>query len=272
MPEYTFEEIGTAAGEPLDPTAPAPMAPPAPATPTQPAPVDLNTIKIEGEGYHEMIRGKSVAEVARMFEGAQTALRLSEESRRSATQSVPSPAPNQAGTPPADAEPTDEQIRAAMEEDQMKGYQMMLDRQQARTLKAFEQRLQPLQQGGAVQAEALARTQFKEEFEVLGKEIQEFIDKSIPDKNLLAQPGAYERVVKYVRGEHMDKIFEARNKKASNDTALAEARRRESQNIPANLANGQNEPRVKLGELDDVQKEIARVQGITHDEYRKYFM
>jgi len=260
MPENTFEEIAEHVGESLEPNTQLPQAAPKP---------DLATLRLEGDEVPEPLRGKSVGEVTRLYAGMQESLRISEEARRNAAVAQPT-AP--VSTPAVEEhEPTDDEIKAVLDEDQFKGYQMLVDRQTKRQMTAFQSRIQPLAQGNAIQAEQLARSQFPEEFEVLGSEIQNFISNNIPDRSLLANPGAYEKIVKYVRGENFDKLYEARQKKTSTDSALSAARQREAQNAAPNLAGNNSAPR-KLGELDATQKEIAKNLQISEEDYRKYYM
>jgi hypothetical protein len=145
----------------------------------------------------------------------ETALRISEEARKSQVQTSTRETAAPAPAPEPEKLLTREEIQKVYEDEPLKAIEMM--QQQAIKLAArqFEERLRPLQNGGIVSAEAQARTKYAEAFEVLGPEIQKIVD-SLPDRNVLSQPQAWDDLVSYVQGkpDNIERIISKRMEKA----------------------------------------------------------
>ena len=110
----------------------------------------------------------------------------------------------------------------------------------------------------------MTRQKFPEVFEILSKEVDDFVEMAFPSpeaKASLAAPGAWERVVQYVQGANIDKVFNHREaKKAAN--AAAQRQQAERQ-FAAPTPNGSRPAGPRGGKLtaaslDETSKEIAR--------------
>lgn len=251
-----------------------------------PKAADLGSIVLDDVG-HEELKGKSVkdfvafyGEMKRGMEAAKTTIQTlsaSQSAMQAAMQQAPAPQ-QVVATPQVEAERTDADWKKLYEEDPFAYQQARMDLLEKRTLKAIDARVSPLTGGVASTAEAEARRKYAEEFEVLGPEIAQVLDR-VPDKAALAAPGAWDQVVRYVRGEHQEKMFDHRQKKSS-EAALAAARAREAGGAGVSFAGGGRSNGVAttvtnpggLGELSPEQKDVCRVMHLSEQEYRQYYM
>lgn len=240
-----------------------------------PAPLDPAALKLEGDNIPEPLRGKTLADVLAVQTELQRALATARDTndalRQStealaATRQQPAPVVQQ---PQAEPELTKEQLKAMYDEDPFAYQQYMFTQMDKKIQKQVSTSIAPLASTTASVGESQARAKFAEEFAVLGDEINVVLSK-IP-REALAQPGAWEEVIYYVRGRNMDKILDARTKKA-NDTALEEARRREA-NGAGSVNDGSRRSTVRqtITELTPQQKDAARVLGISEAEYKQYY-
>lgn len=244
---------------------------------TPPAQLDPAALKLDGDNIPEPLRGKSLADVLATQSELQRALQTSRDTidaLRNSTEALaasrqqPAPVVQQ---PVAEPELTKEQLKAMYEEDPFAYQQYMFTQMDKKIQKQVSSSVAPLAATTASASEAQARQKFAEEFSVLGNEINQVLSQ-IPDRAALAQPGAWEQVIYYVRGQHMDKIIDARTRKA-NETALEEARKKEangagSVNTGARRTTG---GRQMITELTPQQKDAARVLGMTEAEYKQYY-
>lgn len=241
-----------------------------------PAPLDPNAVKLEGEAIPEALRGKSLADVIALQAEQQRALEASRTqidslralSEARAQQPAPQAQPQQ---PQAEPELNAQQLRELYEKDPFEYNQYVLTNMEKKLRQQVDSRVAPLASSTASYGEAAARQKYAEEFEVLGPEITQTLAQ-IPDKSAFANPAAWDDFIAYVRGKHMDKIFTARQAK-SNATALQQAREREAAGA-GTVNNGDRRPasRQKIGELTELQKEVCKVQGISEDDFRKYYI
>lgn len=247
------------------------------ASATPPAPTDPATLKLDGDNIPEALRGKSLADVlalqaeqTRALEASRTqidSLRALSEARASQPAPVAQPP-----APTAEPELTQEKLKEMYEQDPF-AYQQYMFSQMDKKIKAqVNSTIAPFASTTASVSESQARQKFAEEFSVLGNEINQVLSQ-IPDKGVLAQPGAWDELMYYVRGKNLDKLMEARTKK-SNDAALEEARKREA-NGAGSVNDGSRRSagstRQVISELTPQQKDAARVLGITEAEYKQYY-
>lgn len=238
--------------------------------------IDPAALKLEGDAIPEPLRGKTLndvlalqAEMQRGLEASRTqieSLRALNEAR--SQQPAPQAAPAQ---PAPEPEMTQAQLKEMYERDPFEYQQYMFSQMDKKIAKQVDSRVSPMAATTASAAEAQARAKFAEEFEVLGPEINQVLAQ-VPDRSALAQPGAWEQLMFYVRGQHMDKLLNARANKA-NERSLAEARQREAQNGGVvNDGSRRSGGRAAIGELSATQKEICQVMGISEADYRKYYI
>lgn len=229
---------------------------------------------LEGDAVPEAFRGKKVSEVVGMFSNFQQALQASETARREAVDALKGvadratsqPAPQPVAQAPAPAaEPTEAELKALFEEDPFKYQQKRFEMMERRMTQGVESRINPVVGTAADVAAQAARSKHAEAFEVLGKEINSFVDQAFPDKNtraqVLSQPEAWDRIVNLVKGEHIDRIVEYRTKKASGDVATQRQQAEAAAAVPAFSGRTPQRPQVR-GKLtpqtmDAQAKEVA---------------
>jgi hypothetical protein len=249
---------------------------------------------LEGDSVPAEFRGKKFADVLGMFSNLKTALRTSEEARTQALATTQllaerqAPAPVQAPAPQvghqADREPTDAEWKEMFENDPFAYQQKRFEIIEKRIAKGVDARLQPSTLTAAESSKQMARGKYPEAFEVLGKEIDEFVDQAFPSadaRSSLAAPGAWERVVQYVQGANLDKIISHRRSK---EASTAAAQRQEAERkFAAPVANGGRPATPRGGKLtpaslDETSKEIARnlmpelPPQKAYEEYCKHFV
>lgn len=227
---------------------------------------------LDGEAVPEEFRGKKFADVLGIVSGLKSALKTSEEARTQALATtqllaergapIPAPvAPQQQAAGPV--EPTQEQWKEMYENDPFAYQQKRFEVMEQRLAKGIDVRVAPSNANAAETAKQMARVKFPETFELLSKEVDEFVEMAFPSPEArasLAAPGAWERVVQYVQGANIDKIFAAREAKKA--ASAATTRQQAERQFAPPAANGsRTTPRgAKLTPvtLDETSKEIAR--------------
>lgn len=244
----------------------------------------LGEIKLEGDDVPETFKGKSVADVVAQHDALQKALKISEEARQTAVAvatSLSSRAPAASAAPTAPAAPeekelTAEDLKKIHEEDPLRAMMLTIEQNNKKLLRAFESRVAPLVSGTAANGETAARTKYPTEFQVLGKEIQEFVG-TLNDQQraALAQPGAWDQLVKYVRGENLDKMI-AHHVSAQNKTTLDTARQKQDEDaaLPIGVSGGGNrQPQINPKvQWDSTMDEIIKQLGISKEDYLKFYV
>ncbi|HEY6022406.1 MAG TPA: hypothetical protein VIY48_21865 [Candidatus Paceibacterota bacterium] len=239
----------------------------------------LEDVKVDGDDVPENLRGKTARDLLNYAKSVEQALKTSESARQEAL-ILAQTASAAAGKPPVVAPPepkpepelTREQLRELYETDPLAAIEAMQRQALVKAESHLQARLEPLISGAGQSAEQIARTKFPEEFEVLSDEIKQMVE-SLPDKRMLSQPGNWEQLVTYVRGQHMDKMFNHRMAKAT--TTAAEDARREQ--IASAGFHGQPDQRAgstvatsptgKKVVWDDYTAEIARTLGMSKEDY-----
>lgn len=244
----------------------------APAAPN----LDPSTVKLEGDAIPEPLRGKSLSDVLALQAEQQRALEASraqiDSLRALAEARTPQqPVPSVPQQPAPEAELSQAQLKEMYERDPFEYQQYMFTQMDKKIKTQVTSSVAPLASTTAFAAETQAKQKFAEEFEVLGNEINQTLQQ-IPDRSVLAQPGAWDQILYYVRGQHMDKLIQARTAKA-NAAALEEARKREANGVGSvNDGTRRGGARQRLTELTPEQKEVCRVMQLSEDDYRKYYI
>lgn len=237
---------------------------------------DPSAVKLEGDAVPEDLRGKTTAELIaeraelqRALEASRdsiNALRTSQEALTTARQQPMAQAPQ---APQAEPEMSSAQLKEMFERDPFEYNQYMLTKMEKTMTRNLESRLAPIASTTASSAEHVARQKFAEEFQVLGKEINDVV-RQIP-QGQLASPDAWDQVMYYVRGQHMEKLLNARTAKKQQED-LAAARQTEQRNAGVHTEGRRVEGRRTLqGELTPTQKEIIKTLGVTEEDYRKFY-
>lgn len=202
-------------------------APAAPAT----------SIKLEGDDVPEEFRGKSVAEVLAMTSAMGKSLRISEDARlalaNSAKERTDNPPPPEA---PIQREPeipqiTREQLKELYDTDPIQAIEVMQQTALARAEQHVNRRMEQLQVGVIDNAEKWAREEFKDEFEVLGKDIENF-RKSLPNQAAFTTKKGWQDLVSYVRGQpgNFEKFMEHKQNGGGKLRTLSIAREEQEAN------------------------------------------
>lgn len=249
--------------------------------------------ELQGDTIPEEFRGKKLSDVLTTVSGFKNALKLSEEARQQAMQiaqlaaerrAEPQPPPRPT-PPPAPLERTPEQWKELYEQDPFRYNEERFAALERRMTAGVEARVAPVASSAASAAEQQARSKYKEDFDVIGKEIDDFVRVQLGnDQTQLSVPGAWDRIVSYVRGENIDKIISHREaKKAAAEAASRqEAERRAAPPVfSGSRPNGPATPRggkMTPATMDEVTKEIARnlMPGVlpqkAYEEYCKHYI
>ncbi len=145
--------------------------------------------------------GKSLAEILERQARLEESLRLSESARVALQESAKRPEPVREEAPQPIREPlTREKLAEVFAEDPIKAVAMMQDDAMERAAAHVEARLNQLQAGTVDQAENWAKQEFKDEFAVLGDQIEDFRRK-IPNQAVFTTKQGWEDLISYVRGQ-----------------------------------------------------------------------
>lgn len=257
-----------------------------------PAPPNPENVKLEGDSVPEALRGKTLKDLLDQNAALSSSLRTSEESRAQAVATIKSlnekPATPAAPPPPAPPAPIvfdQEKWNKLNEEDPSAAAKYMFEVTQASLSQNIEMRMAPVHAASTQTAEQIARTKYKDDFEVIGREIEAIVAQIPPevrDKSL-SQPGAWDRVVEFARGQNIEKIVEHRLKKqgASGATTLDAAREEQARaaqmtQLGGGGGGGEMQSRTNVGvetsvPWDETTQEIARTLGFTSkEEYYKW--
>lgn len=224
-----------------------------------PTPQSLDDIRLDGDNVPELVRGKTASEAMRALDAMQTSLKASEEARRQAEQSYRQQGyqqqqQNQQGSY------NREQMRELFEQDPVAAIEQMGGYLAQQLDTSLNTRLQPLTSGISSTAEAHARQQYAEDFELFGDQINQVVAR-LPDRSVLANKQSWDDLVSYVRGQpgNFDRIVDQRMQKQRETEAVAA---REREQVTSGYA-GRPRPSGQSadaggGELDAVQKKMAQ--------------
>lgn len=232
---------------------------------------------IEGDDIPEQFRGKTAKEIAEAADRAMKALRVSEDARLAALEKrVNTPAESAPAGPAAEPEPeplTEEAFAQMYEENPTKALMLMAERVASTTERNVLARIAPMQAGARSAAENAAKQKYADEFEILGPEIEAVV-KKIPNPSYLSNPGAWDDVMAYVRGQNIDKIIEHKMKKVSagaentarteqiNSTGFTSTRP-----IAAAPAGGSDPSHFGL---DETERKVADTLNQSYKDYARY--
>ena len=234
---------------------------------------DLSSVKID-EGTDE-IKGRSVAEIVERLKNTETALRISEEARKSSSsRSAPVSEPTPVAEP---AEVSDEDIVKLMQEDGVKALQVIRTQLERRLAAHVERRMGPLAGGAVNTAQADAERRYADEFALFGDQIRDYVSKTT-DRSVFTDPRQWDNLVSWVRGSpgNFEKLIEHRTKNNASVNARSEQRSMAGHSArPARSVAGGAAAGDDYG-LDETEKEIARgmMPGVpaakAYREYKKW--
>jgi len=242
-----------------------------------PAKLELDKIKLDGDGIPDEFKGKSVTELLQLAKGVSDSLRLSEQQRKElADRAAAVPAQQQTVVvqqqAEVDKELTDEQLIELHTKDPLAAIRYMQARAVLAVSQNFEKRLGGLVSGSSATAEQSARVRYPEEFALFGDQINKMVA-ALPSKEPLSQPQAWEDLVAYIRGQpaNFDRLVAHR---ADKTKVKLEADARAAQVLAAGpvMQSDTRSPVVTTqgAGLDATQLEIARNLGLTPEEYKKW--
>lgn len=241
----------------------------------------LNT-KLEGDNIPDALKGKTVEELADRTKRLEDSLRVSETARtegagrmgqlEAENAALKVVQPSQKPVPDSKPVLTTEQLKDMYDKDPLAAIATM-QQQANETMEAnLAARMQPLTRNSADIAEQNARTKHAETFELFGDQVEGHLSK-IPDRSVMSTAAAWDDLASYVRGQpgNLEKIIEHRasaGKKKTEEDALQAA----SDAAGASLTGGAQRPTPKtnVGVMDDTKREIAKIQGISEEDYLKW--
>jgi hypothetical protein len=146
--------------------------------------------------------GKTLAEVLEHQRRLEESLKLSESARAALQASLQKPQeqPRQEAPQPEREPLTREKLAEIYQEDPIKAIAMMQDDAMERAAAHVEARLSQIQAGTVDQAENWAKQEFKDEFAVLGDQIEAF-RREIPNQAVFTTKKGWEDLIAYVRGQ-----------------------------------------------------------------------
>lgn len=240
-----------------------------------PAPPDLSTVKLDGEGVPEELRGKTAAEAVALVSAFKKALQTSEDARKQGQTNLElamRQAPQAPAPPAPPPELTPEQWTELFQADPVRAIDLRTDQRVKAEAANLEARLSQLVRGTAASIEQGARAAYPEEFALFGPEITQ-IAQSLPGgPAALSSPQAWDELISLVRGRkpNMERLFEARMAKTTGATQ-AKAQADEAASIGFQAAPVQRAaPPTRGGQIDDVERQIMSEMGMTEAEWLRW--
>jgi hypothetical protein len=237
-------------------------------TPTVPA--DPASFRVDGDSVPQSLRGLSAAQITERAARLEEALRISEEARLS-SKSVPAPAQPATPVNPQPTGFTPEKIRELYENDPVEAMAAMAYMAEQRANQRFEERLRGLNTSVSNSVSAQVRTQFKEDFDILGKEIEETAAQIAPEA--LANPAVWADLISYVRGKNIDKIVEHKLKQRGDDSQIPSRSAVQDAQLTSLPPRVGQPPRAPTRDdnygLDATQLRICETMGLTPAEYKR---
>lgn len=244
-----------------------------------PTPTDFSQIKLEGDEIPQNLRGKSVADVLDQVNRLNQALQASEEARTALKNSQEAlaearrtPAPVASPAPQPEPELNEEQLDALFQENPRKYHQYMAEQAEKRLLSRVQGMIAPVVGNTTDMSVRDAQRRYPEEFSAFGKEIQNWIA-GLPDKSILAAPGAMDEAMDYLRGKNWKKFQE--HLASKQDGGLDRAREQMGEETPVEF-NRNPQPPANVGgkkrgavQLDQTMKDIADILGVSYEDYAK---
>jgi hypothetical protein len=226
--------------------------------------------KLEGDRVPEEVRGKTVDDVLSENRRLQETLRLRDAEAATLRSALDRPTPAAAAPAPAPApepELTREQLLELHQNDPLAAIDYMNQQAIRRAEAAVAARLGTIEAGTMSMAEQQARSEFADEFELFGPDIQRMVD-SIPNKAVFNTKKGWADAVSFVRGQpgNFEKLLD---KRTGSLRTPEEAREEQRSNTPRQPRSTKTAP-VGEKRLSPQQKEIAAGLGMSEAEYLKW--
>lgn len=228
-------------------------------------------VKLEGDSVPEKYRGKTLDDILRenadLERNARLAAAEREAFRAAAESGRQAPPP-----PPREEEPkelTREELAQMYQEDPLAAIEAMQNQAFRKAEKHLNVRLGQLESGTISAAESWARDTYKEEFELFGNQIKQFVD-NLPNKSVFTSKQGWKDAIAYIRGQD-DNMAKLIDHKSSGGRTSKTAR--EEQDQESGFSGGSS-ARSKGGRrtvrLNEDQKEAAKIMGVSDAEYIKW--
>lgn len=196
---------------------------------------DLSKITADGDDIPEAYRGKSVADIIKIAEGARTQMNESTRAAQEARDAALRAEGARSAAPPPKEEPppkemTREELKALYDEDPLAAIAKIEEQAMSRVAAHVEARIAPLTAGTMSAAENWARQEFPDEFALFGDEIKGMID-SIPNKQVFSDKKGWQDAISFIRGKagNFEKLIDHRaNKNNTEEGERARGRERDS--------------------------------------------
>ena len=230
--------------------------------------------RLDLDSLPETLRGKSIGELIQRQVALEDAVRMSERAREDLVRSIDMRGPTQPAQPAPTYAPTlsKEEFAELMQTDPMAAVNYMIEQRGESFIQHVEQRIAPLGNAAAVNAERIARDKYAEEFELFGDQIQDLY-KQTANKAAFSNQQVWDDMISYIRGRpgNIEKYIERRTK-----TQGASAREKEAAGAGVNLTSASRPATMGGGSAswdgaDDVTREIALNLGFkSFAEYKKW--
>lgn len=235
-----------------------------------PKPVDLTTVRLEGDNVPEELRGKTAAELIDFNRRLTDALRISEISRQQAPTAVAPIAPEPVLPPKMDPE----ELRQMFIDDPVGAFNKMQEEWTTKAEAHLAARLQPLVSGAAAGAESNARSKYPDEFTLFENDIKAIVN-GMPaqQRSALSNPAAWDDLISYVRGRpgNFEKVIDARTTKAMKDARKigAQAAQELETGLTFTDAPRRGAPSATVAP-DAATQHICDVLGMSYADYVKW--
>jgi hypothetical protein len=219
---------------------------------------------LDGEGVPDLLKGKTVRDGLKAFEGLSEGYKQSEAERQRLLNlaAIGQQQPPREEKP--DPELTDEQLEALAEKSPLAAQKAIAEAVALRTTrKLFEERVAPVtgtRDALVATQELLARQRHVDLFKRYGTEIAEAVKAINP--NALTNPRAWDDVVNWVRGKHFDEEVAIINQQV---TQKAQDAQREAAGVTVR-SSGKSSGGGEKPKLDPLEREVMAKMGVFKDE------
>lgn len=237
-----------------------------------PQKTNLGDMKLDGDDVPEHLRGKSAADLIKLAESAQEAVKLSENARLQAEARAAAAGVQQPATlpePKPEPELTEEELAELHQQDPLKAIRYIQTQAQRAAERNFEARLGSVVAGTASQVENAARAKYKDEFELFGDQITS-VAKTIPNaQQVLMNPSAWDDLISLIRGRsgNIERLIERKSAQPAAPSRRAAADMEAQSMGFSDTGQTGRRPASNPSQLDSIQLEIAEKLNMTPAEY-----
>lgn len=236
---------------------------------------DPDKVVLEGDTIPEGYRGKNLNDILKDNQRLQDSLRLRDaevSTYRAGDDARRTAAPAAAAVEEV-KEPTREELDKLFEDDPRQYAEVIADMRVRKAENQWAGRIASLEQGTIGASEGWAKEQFKDEFELFEKDINEF-RRSVTNQAIFSTRKGWEDMISYVRGkpENIDKLFD--HKAGRKTRTRDDARRDEDNNAGFNRSSSRRTAVEATGDgadsLSKEQRDVADGLGMNYKDYAKW--